>query len=322
MRYPTLSELEQASQLIRPWIPPTPQYAWPLLAKRTGCNLWLKHENHTPTGSFKVRGGLTYLNRLLAKGEVRGLVTATRGNHGQSIAFAARQSGIPVTIVVPEGNSVEKNAAMRALGAELREVPGDFQSAREHAAQLAESRGWHPIPAVHEDLVLGVATYSLEWLRAVPQLEVVYLPIGMGSGICGMLAAKAALQHPVEVVGVVSQHAPAYARAFVSGQAESAPVTTQLADGMACRSTAAESLAWIREGVSRIVQVSDQEIADAMRALYLDTHQVAEGAAAAGLAAILQQQSQLLGRQVGTVISGGNVDHDMYARVLLQQPWC
>lgn len=321
MRYPTLTELEHASQLIRPWVPATPQYAWPLLAQRAGCTVWLKHENHTPTGSFKVRGGLVYLDRLRAAGEVRGLVTATRGNHGQSIAFAARQRGIPVTIVVPEGNSVEKNNAMRALGAELCEVPGDFQSAREHAAQLSERHGWHLIPSIHEDLVYGVATYSLEWLRAVPQLEVVYLPIGMGSGICGMLAAKAALQHPVEVVGVVSQHAPAYALAFASGQAESAPVTTQLADGMACRSTAPESLEWIRAGVSRIVEVSDTEIAEAMRAIYLDTHQVVEGAGAAGVAAVLRDRESLRGRQAGAVLSGGNVDHDVYARVLLQQSW-
>lgn len=312
----TLDALDDAAKLVREVVPPTPQHRWPLIDEAVGTETWIKHENHTPIGAFKLRGGVVYLERLLERERPTGLVSATRGNHGQSIASAAARHGIPVTIVVPHGNSREKNEAMRSQGASLLEVGDDFQASLEHAAQLADDHGWHLVPAFHPDLVAGVATYHFEMLRAHPDLDVLYVPIGLGSGICAALAAKAALGLPVRVVGVVSAGAPAYARSWAAGEPVSAPVTTRLADGMACRTPNPEAFAIIREGADHLVEVDDQQLADAMALLFTATHNVAEGAGAAALAAALHERDDLVGQRVGVVVSGGNVDRDVFAGVL------
>lgn len=312
----TREDLLSAAELVHRHVPPTPQHAWPLLAERLGCPVWVKHENHTPLGAFKVRGGLTFLQWLRqTQPQVAGIVCATRGNHGQSVAFAARAAGLGATIVVPRGNSVEKNAAMRALGGDLIEEGGDFQEALEFAMRLAAERGLYAMPSYHRELVRGVATYGLELLQAQPELTRVYVPIGLGSGISGVLAARDALGLTTEVVGVVSSLAPAYALSFARGQFAEAPATTRLADGMACRTPNAEALEVIWKGVARIVEVTDAEVAEAMRLYFSATHNVAEGAGAAGLAAALKEP-QGPGQRIGLVLSGGNVDRALYARVL------
>jgi len=314
---PDAAALASAAEIVYRAMAPTPQYAWPLLSFRLGAEVWVKHENHTQTGAFKLRGGLVYFESLLRQmPDCPGVISATRGNHGQSVGFAARRAGIAATIVVPYGNSREKNAAMRGLGVELIEYGEDFQAAREHAAALADERGLHMIPSYHADLVRGVATYWQELFQAVPDLDVVFVPIGMGSGICAAVAARAALGVRTRIVGVVSTEAPAYALSFEAGRVVEAPTTTQLADGMACRSPDATALKIICSGVSEIVRVSDEEIANAMRIYFSDTHNAAEGAGAAALAAALQQQSQLRGQKIGLSLSGGNVDRDVFAAVL------
>jgi len=312
----TLAELRAAAAIVHAHVAPTPQHEWPLLRERCGMQLWVKHENHTPVGAFKLRGGLVYLERLVEGGpRPRGVASATRGNHGQSIALAARQHGLPVTIVVPHGNSREKNAAMRALGATLIEHGDDFQAAREHAQALAEQHGWHMVPSFHADLVAGVASYALELFDALPKLDAVLVPIGLGSGACGLIAARDALQLDTEIIGVVSDGAPAYALSLDAGRVIAHEVTTQLADGMACRLPEAAALQVLQRGLSQVVQVSDAEIAAAMRLLFECTHQVAEGAGAAALAAA-HKLPRLHGRRVALVLSGGNVDRDVYARIL------
>ncbi|WP_295484901.1 threonine dehydratase [uncultured Pseudomonas sp.] len=312
-----LTALREAADFVHQHVPPTPQLAWPLLAERTGCQVWVKHENHAPTGAFKVRGGLVYVRSLLDSGEVpTGLVTATRGNHGQSMALAARQAGLPLVIVVPEGNSLEKNAAMRALGAELIEHGVDFDVAREHAAQLAQARGYLMVPSFHAQLVRGVATYALELFEAVTGLDTVYVPIGMGSGICGLIQARNLLGLRTEIVGVVSSAADAYARSFESGRIVTTASANTFADGMACRVPNPEAFALVREHAARIVRVSDDEIAQAMRLYHETTHNTAEGAGAAALAALLQERERQVGRRVAVVLSGANVDRARYAQVL------
>jgi threonine dehydratase len=324
---PSLADLEAAAALVHAAMPPTPQYRWPLLEARTGTATWLKHENHTPAGAFKVRGGVVYFDWLARQTpRVPGVVTATRGNHGQSVALASARHGIPAVVVVPRGNSREKNAAMRAQGVELVEAGDDFQAASEAADALARERGWHRLPSFHPLLVAGVGTYALELFRAVPDLDAVYVPIGLGSGAAGVLAARDALGFDTEVVGVVSAHAPAYARSLASGTAESHPVTTVLADGMACRTPVPDALTLLRgdgdarRGLARVVEVDDDEVAAAMRAVFTDTHNVAEGAGAAGVAALLQERERapelVRGRRVAAVLCGGNVDADVFARVL------
>lgn len=313
---PSLASLESAAALVYKTMPPTPQYRWPLLESRAGTELWVKHENHTPTGSFKMRGGLVYLDDLCRGGKPSGVVTATRGNHGQSVGFAARRYAVPATIVVPHGNSVEKNAAMRALGVELIERGRDFQAASEAAAEIAAERGLHRVPAFHPLLVVGVGTYALELFRAVPDLDTVYVPVGMGSGLCGVIAARDALGLDTRVVAVVSAQAPAFALSFREGRVISHEVTTRIADGMACRTPMQDALDIARAGTERVVEVTDDEVEAAMRALFADTHNVAEGGGAAGLAALLQERKAMRGRKVAVVVSGGNVDTDVYSRVL------
>ena len=313
----SLQDVEDAAAIVYAAMPPTPQYAWPLLAGRTGCEVWVKHENHTPTGAFKVRGGLVYMDRLKRDGrEVAGVISATRGNHGQSIALAAARAGIAATIVVPEGNSVEKNAAMRAFGAELVEAGHDFDAARETAMRLAGERGLSMVPSFHRDLVCGVATYALELFRAAPLLDTVYVPIGLGSGICGTIAVRDALGLSTKVVGVVSTEAPAYALSFAAGKVVPTNSADTMADGMAVRGPDAAALDIILKGADRIVEVSDAEIATAMRAYYEDTHQLTEGAGAASLAALLQERERMAGKRVGLILSGGNIDRPLYLRAL------
>ncbi len=317
MTMPTLAEVEAATAVIRPFVPPTPQFAWPLLAARLGCEVWVKHENHTPIGAFKIRGGLYYLHRLRAERRaVRGLITATRGNHGQSLAFACRVHRLPVTVVVPHGNSREKNAAMRALGATLIEHGDDFDAARLHAVTLAEQTGFEMVPSFQRDLVCGVATYALELLRAVPHLKTVYVPIGLGSGICSLILVRDSLGLDTEIVGVVAAEAPAYALSFAAGIVISTKTATSLADGVACRVPDPEALSMILAGVARIVEVSEGEIARAISTYYTDTHQLAEGAGALALAGLQKEREHQQGARVGVVLSGGNIDRSTYLEVL------
>lgn len=314
---PSLAELEAATSIVRTVVPPTPQYRWPLLCKQLGAEIWLKHENHTPVGAFKLRGGLVYLDHLRQQlPAVRGVVSATRGNHGQSIALAAGRVGLPAAIVVPHGNCREKNQAMRALGAELIEEGEDLQAAVEASCRIADERGWHRIPSFHHLLVAGVGTYALELFRALPDLDRVYVPIGLGSGACGVLAARDALGLRTKVIGVVSSAAPAYARSFAAGQPVSHPVSTRLADGMACRTPDPSAFAVLRQGLDHVVEVSDDEIAEAMRLIFTATHAVAEGAGAAALAGALQEREALAGTRTALILSGGNVDRELFSEVL------
>jgi threonine dehydratase len=313
---PSLAELESAAAIVHRALMPTPQYAWPLLGQALGAEVWVKHENHTPIGAFKVRGGLVYFERLVAVGKPLAVISATRGNHGQSIGYAARKYGVAAKIVVPHGNSVEKNAAMRALGVELIEHGADFQEAREFAEGLAREHKLHPIPPFHRDLVSGVASYSLELLKAVPNLDVVYVPIGMGSGISGMIAARNALGLKTAIVGVVSSHAPAYFLSFAARKPIEHASTTLLADGLACRVPEPEALDIMLGNLDRIVEVSDDEIAEAMRLYYSATHNLVEGAGAAPLAAAWKERGRLAGKRVGLIASGGNVDRSVFAQVL------
>jgi threonine dehydratase len=322
---PSLADLQAAAALVHAAMPATPQYRWPLLEARTGVETWVKHENHTPAGAFKVRGGIVYFDWLARQvPRVAGVVTATRGNHGQSVGLAARRHGIPAVVVVPLGNSREKNAAMRAQGVELVEAGEDFQASVEVADAIARERGWHRLPSFDPLLVAGVGSYAMELFEAVPELDTVYVPIGLGSGACGVLAARDALGLATDVVGIVSAHAPAYARSLAAGRAESHAVTTQLADGMACRTPVPDALALLasgdgRRGLARVLEVTDGEVSRAMRVLFADTHNVAEGAGAASLAGLLQERERTperVGDRVAVVLCGGNVDADVYARVL------
>src|ERR1700752_17110 len=310
-----LSELEHGHKVVRAAMPPTPAHAWPLLAQRLGAPVVVKHENHTPIGAFKVRGGLTYLDRLKREQpKVPGIISATRGNHGQSLAFAASRAGIPATIYVPHGNSVEKNRAMQALGARLVEHGDDFQAAREESVREAERAGLHMVPSFHRDLVLGVATYALELFRAAPDIGVLYVPIGQGSGICGCIIARDLLGRRTEIVGVQSTEAPAYALSFASGTLVKTNSSDTRADGMATRVPDQEALDIIRKGASRIVQVTDDEIGAAIRAYWTDTHNLAEGAGAAALAAALSEKDKLAGKRGGLILSGGNIDFDLFRK--------
>ena len=317
---PMFAELEEAAAFVHSVMPATPQYRWPLLCERTGAEVWIKHENHTPIGAFKVRGGLTYMRELKRRQpDIAGVIAATRGNHGQSIAFAALRVGLKAVIVVPHGNSVEKNAAMRALGAELIEHGHDFQAAYEYAMELATERRLHALRSFHRWLVAGVGTYALELFRAVADIDTVYVPIGLGSGICGTIAARDALGLKTKVVGVVAENAPAYALSFTQKAAVSTNSADTIADGMACRVPDTAALAIIVAGADRVVTVSEDEIKAAMRHYFTDTHNVAEGAGAAPLAALLHERAHMAGRRVALILSGGNIDLDLYAKVLREE---
>ena len=313
-------QVEDAMRTVRAVMPATPQYAWPLLRERLGFTVWVKHENHTPTGAFKVRGGLTYFETLRQQQpQVTGVASATRGNHGQSVGLAARRYGLAATIVVPRGNSTEKNAAMRALGVTLIEHGDDFQAAREFATGLAQERGLHMVPSFHRELIRGVMTGWVEFFQSFADgeaPEAVYVPIGQGSGFCAAAAARAYTGARSKLIGVVSSHATTYLESFRQRKVVEAPVTTLLADGMACRIADREALDIVLAEADDVIAVSDEEVANAMRVLFADTHNVAEGAGAAGLAAILRDRSRAAGRSVGFALTGGNVDTAMFAQVL------
>ncbi|MDB5945497.1 MAG: threonine deaminase [Ramlibacter sp.] len=313
-------QVRHAMATVHAVMPPTPQYAWPLLRDRLGFTVWVKHENHTPAGAFKVRGGLTYFETLAREQPgLAGVISATRGNHGQSVGLAARRHGLAATIVVPQGNSTEKNAAMRALGVTLIEHGGDFQEAREHAIGLAARDGLHMVPSFHTELIRGVMTGWVEFFESFPrgsEPQVLFVPLGQGSGFCAAAAARAHTGAKSKLVGVVSAHATTYLDSFRQRKVVEAPVTTQLADGMACRIADAQALEIVLAEADDVIAVTDAEVAHAMRVLFADTHNVAEGAGAAGLAAAIRQQERWRGRSVGVALSGGNVDSDVFARVL------
>ena len=312
-----LPGLREAKTVVYGSMPPTPQYRWPGLSRRAGCEVWVKHENHTPTGAFKVRGGLALFDELHRTGQLpQKVITATRGNHGQSIPFAASRFGVPVTVLVPRGNSVEKNAAMAGWGANLVEFGDDFEDARVEAVHRAETEGALLVPPFHPALVRGVATYALELLSAVPDLDVVYVPIGMGSGICGMIHTRDLLGLKTDVVGVVAARAPAMARSVAAGEVVATKAADTFADGLACRVPMPEPLEIVRRGAAGVVEVGEDAIAEAMRVLYSETHNVAEGAGAAAFAALMQQRKRHAGQRVAVVLTGGNVDTEILRVVL------
>jgi threonine dehydratase len=317
MKLPSLSELQAAAASVHQVLRPTPQIRWPLLCERVGADVLVKHENHTPLGAFKVRGGVLYLADLIQREpNVAGVIAATRGNHGQSVTFAAAQRGLRSVIVVPHGNSREKNAAMRALGAEVIEHGEDFQDAFVHASALAQSEGLHFVPSFHRTLALGVASYAIELCQAAPNLDAIYVPIGLGSGICGTIAVRNALGLKAEIIGVVAEGAPAYARSAAAGRVIASGRVATIADGMAVRVPDAEALEIIIRHTARLVIVTDAEIKAAMRHLFTDTHNVAEGAGAAALAALIKESERMRGRRVCVVQTGGNVDRKIFAEVL------
>jgi threonine dehydratase len=312
-------DIERASAIVYAAMAPTLQYAWPLLCEEMGCEVWLKHENHTPTGAFKVRGGLVHMRMRAERGLAGGVITATRGNHGQSIPFAARRDGIAAVIVVPFGNSPEKNAAMRALGAELVETGHDFDAAREAAGALGQQRGLDYVPSFGPELVIGVATYAIELFKAAGELDAVYVPIGLGSGICGVIGARDLLGLSTKVIGVSAAEAPAYALSFAAGRCVATNSAQTFADGMAVRIPSPEAFAIIKSGAERIVTVTDEEIAEAMRSIYRASHNAAEGAGAAAYAAAYKERGKNKGKRVAAILSGGNIDASKFAAVLLGQ---
>ena len=314
---PTIEEVKRAADSVYRVMQPTPQYCWPLLCERLGAEVWVKHENQTPTGSFKARTAVVYVEEQMKREPgTRGLVAATRGNHGQSVALAAKRFGLPAVIVVPYGNSLEKNAAMRAQGARLIEHGHDYQSSREHAALLEAELGYHFVPPYHRDIVAGVATYWLELFTALADIDVAYVPIGMGSGICSGAAVRNGLGLKTKIVGVVSELAPTYALSFEQRKCVEAPALTKLADGLACRKPEEGPLELMLANVERVVRVSEAEVAEAMRNMYTATHNVVEGAGAAALAAASKEAEKLRGKRVALIATGANVDHDVFARVL------
>ncbi len=316
---PTLAQIEEAQQVVYRYISPTPQYSWPLINQRLGAEVWIKHENHTPVGAFKLRGALVYADWLRkTQPALTGVVAATRGNHGQGVGFAARLFGFEAVIVVPHGNSREKNRAMLAQGVELIEHGSDFQESLEFARTLAAQRGFLMVDSFHERLVMGTATYALEFFNAASPLDVVYVPIGLGSSICGVAAARNALGLATEIIGVVAAESPSYALSFSQRRLIEAPANT-IADGLACRTPSADALEMIWDNVVRIVEVSEAEIAEAMRIYYRDTHNLAEGAAAAALAGAVRERARCSGQRVGVILTGGNVDAPLLAKVLAEK---
>ena len=313
----TIPELEHAANVVHAVLPETPQIRWPLLCEHVEADVWVKQENHTPTGAFKIRGALFYASELRRNhAGVTGVIAATRGNFGQSVAFAGRQYGLKTVIVVPHGNSKEKNAAMRALGAEVIEFGNDFQDALEHAGELARELGLHFIDSFSLLLVQGVSSYGLELFRNVADLDFVYVPIGMGSGICGTVSVRNALGLKTRIIGVVSAGGPAYALSFQAGKPVSTATVNTMADGLACRVPNPVAVEIINRNVDRVVTVSDNEIMEAMRLYFSATHNVAEGAAAAPLAALLKERELVRNKRVALIHSGSNIDTDLFASVL------
>ena len=313
----TISSLRAAQAMVMAQMPPTPQYAWPLLAQRTGCDVWVKHENHSPTGAFKVRGAITYIDWLRrTHPDVTGIITATRGNHGQAQVRAARRAGLSATIVVPHGNALEKNAAMRAFGADLIEHGHDFDSAKAEANARAAQYGLFMVPAYHDELVRGVASYGLELFDAVADIDTVYVPVGCGSGLCGTIAARDALGLATKIVGVVSAHVDAAKRSFEAGRLLQSPSALTFADGVAVCTPVQSALDYFGPRADRFVAVTDDEVADAVRFYWQDTHNLAEGAGAVALAALMQERAVMQGKRVAVILSGGNCDQSQAAEIL------
>jgi threonine dehydratase len=313
----TSADLEAAAQLVYTQMQPTPQYSWPLLNGAMGCEVWVKHENHGPTGAFKVRGGITFIDWLTrTHPDANGICTATRGNHGQSQARAAKAAGLRALVYAPHGNSAEKNAAMKAFGAELIEFGDDFDEARAEAIRVAEQENLFIVPPFHEELVRGVATYAYELFTAQPNLDTVYVPIGCGSGICGTILARDALGLKTKIVGVVSEHAQTAKLSVEAGAMIETNSANTFADGMAVRMPVQEAFDIYSKGAERIVAVSDDHIAEAIRAYYYNTHNLAEGAGAAPLAALIAEKDKMAGKRVGVILCGGNIDTDWFLQVL------
>lgn len=311
------TELEESARLVHAQMSPTPQYAWPLIDEAVGAEVWVKHENHAPTGAFKVRGGITFMDWLVrAHPEARGICTATRGNHGQSQARAATAAGLKAKVYVPHGNSMEKNEAMRAFGAELIEFGDDFDAARIEANRVAEEEGLMIVPPFHRELVRGVATYALELFTAASDFDTVYVPIGCGSGICGVITARDALGLKANIVGVVSDSAQTVKLSFDAGRLVETESAHTVADGVAVRVPVQEALEIYSKGAERIVTVTDDEVAETMRLYYRATHNIVEGAGAAALAALIKERGRMAGKKVAVILTGGNVDTDWYAQVL------
>jgi threonine dehydratase len=317
MDLPGLDEIRRATDLVRTVMPPTPTYTWPLLNARTGAELWIKHENHSPVGAFKLRGATVYMDWLAREQpNLIGVVAATRGNHGQGVALAAKRRGWTAAIVVPHGNSREKNRAMQALGGELIEHGDDFQAANEYATELAAERGLHKVQSFARPLVVGTGTYALELFEAAPELDTIFVPVGLGSSICGVTAVRNALGLKAKIVGVVASASPSYALSFAAGKVIPHEAGTKIADGLACRLPVEEALEVILKNVDRFIEVSEDEICAAMRAVYEDTHNIAEGAAAASIAAILKERDRVAGKRVAAVLTGGNVDREVFLDAL------
>ena len=313
----TKTDLEAAAALVHSQMAPTPQYSWPLLNEATGCETWVKHENHGPTGAFKVRGGITFIDWLKrAYPDAKGICTATRGNHGQSQARAATAAGLRALVYVPRGNSAEKNAAMQAFGAELVEFGDDFDEARVEAFRVAEAEGLFIVPPFHSELVRGVATYAYELFTTAPDLDVVYVPIGCGSGICGTILARDALGLKTEIVGVVSTEAQTAKLSVEAGRLIETNSARTFADGMAVRVPVQEAFEIYSKGAARIIAVSDDEVAEAMRLYYTKTHNLSEGAGAAPLAGLMQERDRMSGKKAGVILCGGNVDTGWFQTVL------
>jgi threonine dehydratase len=313
----TSADLEAAAQLVYTQMQPTPQYSWPLLNGAMGCEVWVKHENHGPTGAFKVRGGITFIDWLTrTHPDANGICTATRGNHGQSQARAAKAAGLRALVYAPHGNSAEKNAAMKAFGAELIEFGDDFEEARAEAIRVAEQENLFIVPPFHEELVRGVATYAYELFTAQPNLDTVYVPIGCGSGICGTILARDALGLKTKIVGVVSEHAQTAKLSVEAGAMIETNSANTFADGMAVRMPVQEAFDIYSKGAERIVAVSDDLVAEAIRAYYYNTHNLAEGAGAAPLAALIAEKDKMAGKRVGVILCGGNIDTDWFLQVL------
>ena len=315
-----LSQLEQAAELVYKAMAPTPLYAWPKLKRRAGCTVWVKHENHTPTGAFKVRGGLVYLDRLRREQpHIRGIISATRGNHGQSLSYAAARTSIPATIYVPNGNSPDQNSAIASFGAKVVEFGRDFDEAKHEAFRVAAAEDLLFVPSFHPDLVAGVASYALELFRAAPKLDAVYVGVGMGSGICGLIAARDLLGLDTEIIGVGSVKANASALSFAAGAPRPQASAATFADGLATREPNAQAIATMCRGVSRFVEVSEDAIAEAMRIYFDDAHQVSEGAGAAPLAALLSEGPHAGDKNAAVILSGGNIERARYLKVLAGQ---
>lgn len=309
-------QFQAAAEIVYEFMQPTPQIAWPLLRQRAGGEIWVKHENHTPTGAFKIRGGLTHMRLRRQRGETGGVISATRGNHGQSLATAGARENIPVVIVAPQGNSIEKNAAMRAQGAELIEYGSDFDEAAQYAQTVAEERGLSKIPSFHPELCLGVSTYGRELFAAVGDLDAVYVPVGLGSGICSLITQRDLLGLKTDIVGVVSNAANTYALSLAAGRPVATNTANTFADGVAVREPSPQALEIICKGAARIVEVNDDDVAEAVRIYYSCTHNMAEGAGAAPLAARMQDSSKMSGKKTAVILTGGNIDMPWFAKIL------